>query len=101
MAIKRAPPRSLAIGNITFVEFREPAIQYAGRWAYLDRLAQEGREAMKAYKATIMRTAELARRARDLITPGGVREGPAVEDSVADLLLEQGSADLSPAQSKA
>lgn len=100
MAIKRVPPRSLAIGNITFVEFREPAVQYAGRWGYIDRLAQEGRDAIKAYKATIMRTTELARRARALITPGVVQTS-AVEDSVADSLLEQGSAGLSPAQHKA
>lgn len=100
MRSQRGTPQSVAVENVVFVEFRAPTKRYSGRWDYLDSLAADGREAISTYKKTIMRTRELARRARELTMPGVVQL-PEGADPAAALLLGPDSADSFRVQRKA
>lgn len=87
MKNNRAPPGTLVIENVVFVEFPTPA----NKWEYIDRLAAEGIHALATLKATLERTRWLAQRARALTTPGGVPT-EALAEAISDSRQTPGSA---------
>lgn len=93
MRDRRAPPPTLAIENVVFVEFPTPV----SRWEYIDRLAAEGLQAVAALKATLERTRWLAQRGRALTSPAGVPM-EVLAAAISDSARTPSNAESSPTQ---
>lgn len=100
MISSSAGPRSVAIENVVFVEFRAPTKVIAGRWDHLHKAAAELTAAVSSYNETIMQTRELLGQLREMVKPGVFQMTEGADPAVA-LLLGPGSEDLSQAQHRA